>query len=101
MQWRTYTTRTLQKAKETIQTRLSEFNFEVRSSLRIPSPTYQSRPNVYPGRLWRLEWGEMEEPFSPNGTLQPPSSEGGSKVTYHVIGPGTAAAQSPSYKTYF
>ena len=42
----------------------------------------------------------MEEPFTPNGTLQT-SSDGTSKVTYAVIGPGATAAQSPSYRTYF
>jgi hypothetical protein len=42
----------------------------------------------------------MDEPFTPNGTLQT-NSEGSSKVTYAVIGPGIAAAQSPTYRTYF
>ena len=86
--------------EDTVPTRLKDFNFDIRTSLRIPSPTYRTKPNLYPGRLWRLEWGDMEEPFTPNGTLQT-SSEGSSKVTYAVIGPGIAAAQSPTYKTYF
>ena len=101
--WRHQTQQALQKSKESIQTKLRDFNFDIRSSLRIPSPTYHPKPNLYPGRLWRLEWGDMEEErelFTPNGTFQP-STANTSNVTYSVIGPGIAAAQSPTYKAYF
>ena len=52
---------TLQKSKETLQMKLKEFNFDVRSSLRMPSPSYRNKSNAYPGRIWRLQWGEMQE----------------------------------------
>ena len=106
MCWRTKTTKSLQRSKETIETRLKEFNYEIRTTaIRTPSPTHHpGKPNFYPGRLWRLEWGEMEEPlFTPNGTLTSEGSRNDSvgKVTYSIIGPGISAAKSPSYKTYF
>ena len=98
MWYRRQTKNALCKSKDTIQTRLKEFNFDIANPVRAPSPTYRGKPNIYPGRLWRLEWGEMEEPFTPNGTFQPMQT----KVAYSIIGPGPAAARSPSYKrAYF
>ena len=65
----------------------------------MPSPTYR-KPMLYPGRLWRLEWGEMEDAPT-NGTEQMKPMETQRKVSYSVIGPGSAAVASPSYRTYF
>lgn len=71
----------------------------MRSSIRLPSPTERTKPRTYPGRLWRLEWGEMEEP-STSGAMSS-DSETTKVPTYTVVRPGQTPAQSPTYKTYF
>ena len=83
--------------QDPVQTIFNSFNFEIRSPVRIPSPSYRGKPNIYPGRLWRLKWGEMEEPFAPNGTLHRSNSEG----SHSAIGPTSVVGQTSPYKTYF
>jgi hypothetical protein len=98
--WYMYRRRQTQSAlynsRQSLATRLREFDFTIRNSIRMPSPTYR-KPMLYPGRVWRLEWGEMEE--EPENGMEPVQTQ--RKVSYSVIGPGSAAVQSPSYRTYF
>jgi len=41
--------------------------------MRIPSPTYRGKPSYHPGRLWRLEWGDINEVDENVGEMSPVS----------------------------
>ena len=62
MRQRHRTQRALHRSRQSLQMKLKDLNLS-KQSIRIPSPTYR-KPMLYPGRLWRLEWGDMEEPLN-------------------------------------
>jgi hypothetical protein len=83
----------LRRSRESMQSRLNAFKFDVRGSVQMPAPTHALM--LYPGRVWRLEWGDMkdyemkvrdEERAPLSGVTSP-------------ISPG--AVRSPSPKMYF
>jgi hypothetical protein len=63
MRQRRQTQRALHRSTQSLQLKLKTLN-PSKPSIRIPSPTYR-KPMLYPGRVWRLEWGDMEEPPTP------------------------------------
>ena len=72
MRQRRQTQRALHRSTQSVQMKLKDFNLS-KPSIRIPSPTYR-KPMLYPGRVWRLEWGDMEEPLSATQQRFPPQS---------------------------
>jgi hypothetical protein len=90
----------LHKSKANVEVRLKEFQFDVPSTLQPPVAA-SGPPNIYPGRVWRLEWGDMDDEVT---TPPTPGSAGNSpkKITYSVIGPGIQDRPhyTTDYKTY-
>lgn len=98
--WQIRSHLSLHKSKANVEIRLKAFQFDVPSTLQTPAAAAQ--PNIYPGRIWRLEWGDMvDEAVTP----PMPGSAGTSptkKITYSIIGPGIQEKThyTTDYKTY-
>jgi hypothetical protein len=47
------------QSRGSIQSRLNAFKFDVRNSVQRPVPAHALM--LYPGKVWRLEWGDMRD----------------------------------------
>jgi hypothetical protein len=83
----------LRRSRESMQSRLNAFKFDVRGSVQMPAPTHAMM--LYPGRVWRLEWGDMKDyEMKPRDDERAPLSGVTSPIS-------SSAVRSPSPKLYF
>lgn len=77
------------QSRVSVQSRLDAFKFDVRASVPMPAPTHALM--LYPGRVWRLEWGDMKDYQGKS------DARNGEKMV--PLGPTTMP--SPTSKVYF